>query len=50
MLEKVAGNKLSLLLVTILQNTQTLQLFTMNNVKTESICYKLKGAFIKCIL
>jgi hypothetical protein len=36
MIEQVAWNKLSSILQNILQNTQTLQLFTMI-IKTESI-------------
>jgi hypothetical protein len=43
MTEQVAGNKLSLLPKNILQNTQTLKLFTMN-IKTESIYKK----FLNC--
>ncbi len=43
MIEQVACNKSSLLLKNILQNTQTLQLFTMNN-KTESIKKFIKNA------
>jgi hypothetical protein len=39
MIEEVAWYKSSFLLLNILQNTQTLQLFTIN-IKTESI-YKL---------
>ncbi len=40
MMEQVAWNKSSLLLRFILQNTQTLQLFT-TNIKTEGIYKKL---------
>ncbi len=42
-MEQVAWNKSSLLLKNILQNTQTLQLFTLN-FKAESIIKVIKNA------
>ncbi len=43
MIKQVVGNKSSLLLKNILQNAQTLELFTVN-IKTESIQKVIKNA------